>query len=104
MLEIQAIGYIGQNAKQSETKQGKQISSFTMAISQKVSKDETKTIWLNVTVYDKPQLHQYLSKGTQLLIRGTPNPRMYIAQDGQNKLSFDVTANEIKLLGTPKTP
>jgi single-strand DNA-binding protein len=41
----------------------------------------------------------YVTKGRQVFVEGRFEPREYQDQNGQTKMSLDVTANEFQLLG-----
>jgi single-strand DNA-binding protein len=49
--------------------------------------------------------HQYLRKGRQVLVEGrmngdeNGNPRIWTAQDGSPRASFEVTAQTVRFLG-----
>jgi len=110
--EITAIGNIGGDAEKRSTPAGQTVVSFSMACNRTWKNDagekQKETTWLRCTVWGKQgeAIHQYLTKGKSVLVKGrlqvdpaTGGPRMYKKSDGTTATSFEVTADNVRLLG-----
>ena len=66
-----------------------------------------ETVWFRVSVWGRQaeSCNQYLRKGRQVLVEGrlnpddNGNPRIWNAQDGTPRASFEVTAQTVRFLG-----
>jgi len=101
MKKTVIIGNIGQDAQLRTTQNGKQLASFTVAVSEKIGQQE-QTTWFNCAGWGERftgTLLQYLRKGTKVYIEGNYSPRMYQRTDGSMDISHDIMVNHIELLG-----
>src|SRR5262245_46256749 len=111
--KILLVGNLGRDPEMRYTPSGQQVTTFSMATSEKWSgqdgQQHDRTIWWRVTAWGKQAetVHQYLKKGNRVLVEGrmnadnNGNPRTWTAQDGSVRASFEVTAQTIKFL-TPR--
>lgn len=94
MIKAQAIGRIGKDAVSREVN-GKTVANFSVAA--KASKDKTQ--WVECSIWDKPNLTQYLKKGTQIYCDGEVHTEHYINKDGEIKTLLKMSVYKIELLG-----
>jgi single-strand DNA-binding protein len=112
-LEVTLIGNLGGDPEMRFTPQGQGVTNFSVATNRKWSNDageqQQETIWFRVTVWGKMAevCNQYLSKGRQVFIQGrlrpdpaTGGPRIWHTQDGETRASFEITAHNVKFLGS----
>lgn len=111
--KILLVGNLGRDPEMRYTPSGQQVTTFSMATSEKWSgqdgQQHDRTIWWRVTAWGKQAetVNQYLKKGNRVLVEGrmnadtNGNPRTWTSQDGSVRASFEVTAQTIKFL-TPK--
>jgi single-strand DNA-binding protein len=111
--KILLVGNLGRDPEMRYTPSGQQVTTFSMATSEKWSgqdgQQHDRTIWWRVTAWGKQAetVNQYLKKGNRVLVEGrmnadtNGNPRTWTAQDGSVRASFEVTAQTIKFL-TPR--
>jgi single-strand DNA-binding protein len=95
MIELTLTGHLGNDAK-SDNVGGKHVSNFSAA-----AKAGEKTVWVDCSVWEKEKLHPFLTKGTQVLIKGFPSIVQYKNSNGEPKAALKVTVNYIELLGKP---
>lgn len=78
------------------------VARFSVAVTRK-RKDGDLTTWWNVTVWrgQAKVAAQYLKKGSQVLVSGTPYLDTYL-KDGVNKEILKLDANDIQLLGSAR--
>jgi len=103
MKKTVIIGNLGQDAQIKTTQQGAQYLSFTVAVSEKRSGQETTT-WFSCSGWGDRfvtgQLGQYLRKGTKVYIEGNYSPSLFQRQDGTTDISHNLMVNQLELLGS----
>ncbi len=103
--KIMLIGYLGSDPEMRYTPDGKAVTSFRMATSNRytTSAGETReeTDWFRITVWGKQaeSCNQFLSKGKQVYVEGRLHASDWQGQDGQMRTSLEVTANRVLFLG-----
>lgn len=105
------VGNLGRDPEMRYTPSGLPVTSFSVASNRTFTRDNQQvkeTIWFKVTTWGKQAetCNNYLKKGSKVLIEGrlTPgdngSPRMWTAQDGTSRSSYDVTANTVRFLSS----
>lgn len=107
------VGNVGRDPEMRYTPSGQPVTSFSVATNRQytASSGETvkETIWFRVTTWGKQAevCNQYLKKGSKVLVEGrltpdgaTGGPRVWTAQDGTSRASFEVTASTVRFLST----
>ncbi len=104
-------GNVGKDPDMRYVPSGQAVTSFNVATSynKTANNGETikETIWIRVTTWGKlaETCNQYVKKGSKVLVEGrlnvdpaTGGPRVWKAQDGTPRASFEVTANTVRFL------
>lgn len=105
--KIMLIGNLGRDPEMRFTPSGKAVTDFSIAVNRRrrsAGGDFTDdTEWFRVVCWDRLAeiADQYLSKGTQIYVEGRVQTRRYTANDGTERTSVDVIANEMIIL-TPR--
>ena len=105
------VGNLGRDPEMRYTPSGLPVTSFSVASNRTFTRDNQQvkeTIWFKVTTWGKQAetCNNYLIKGSKVLIEGrlTPgdngSPRMWTAQDGTSRSSYEVTANTVRFLSS----
>src|SRR5439155_17867674 len=102
--KVLLIGNLGKDPEMKYTPQGKPMTTFTMAVSRRRQtpdgewKDETE--WFRIVAWQKlaEQCNEYLRKGSKVYIEGRLQTREWQGQDGQNRQTVEVVANEMMML------
>ena len=107
------VGNLGKDPEMRYTPSGQPVTSFSVATSRQYTNNagETikETVWFRVTTWGKQAevCNQYLKKGSKVLVEGrltpdgaTGGPRVWTAQDGTPRASFEVTANTVRFLSS----
>jgi single-strand DNA-binding protein len=96
MNQINIIGRMGKDPDLKTTTSGKQVASFSVAVTRQFDKE--KSDWFNVTVWGKDAdfASRYLGKGRLVAVSGRMESREY---DG--KTYWDVTADRVQGLDRP---
>ena len=119
-------GNVGRDPEMRYTPSGQAVTSFSVATNRQYSNNngETvkETVWFRVSAWGKQAetCNQYLKKGSKVLVEGrltadpaTGGPRIWNAQDGSPRASFEVSAQMVRFLssrneteggGTSSTP
>jgi single-strand DNA-binding protein len=104
MIKLLAIGHLGKDCVLNSAN-GKSVINFTVAHSEKYKNQQgeamQKTTWLECAYWtDKTTIAQYLKKGTQVFIEGTPEVKTFQKQDGTTGTSLTVRVFGVQLLGS----
>lgn len=108
MIIVEVAGYLGSDAEERFTPNGKRVISLRIAARvRQGGKDET--VWWRVSIwgdrYDK--ILPYLKKGTAVIVIGEMGkPEVYVGKDGQSQISLSLNAEIVKFspFGRPERP
>jgi single-strand DNA-binding protein len=107
------VGNLGRDPEMRYTPSGQAVTNLNVATNRTYTDNAgnqvKQTVWFRVSVWGKQaeSAHQYLRKGRQVLVEGrlnpddNGNPRIWNAQDGTPRASFEVTAETVRFLGGP---
>ena len=107
------VGNVGRDPEMRYTPSGQAVTSFSVATNRQYTNNngETikETIWFRVSAWGKTgeTCNQYLKKGSKVLVEGrltadpaTGGPRIWTAQDGNARASFEVSAQTVRFLSS----
>lgn len=107
------VGNVGRDPEMRYTPGGQAVTSFSVATNRQYTNNngETvkETIWFRVSAWGKTGevCNQYLKKGSKVLVEGrltadpaTGGPRVWTAQDGSTRASFEVSAQTVRFLSS----
>jgi len=100
------IGNLGRDPEMRYTPDGKAVTNFTVAVNRKwTSADGSpgeETTWFRVACWGKlaETTNQYLTKGRQVMVAGRISASAWTGQDGQPRASLELTAQDVKFLGS----
>ena len=103
------IGKIGQDPKLTFTSSGNPVCQFSMATSEKYTKDgqkQEKTEWHNIVIWGKiaEVCNQYLKKGSKVMIEGKIQTRTWDDKDGKKCYKTEINASQVEFLDSkPKS-
>lgn len=103
MQKITMIGNLTNDPTEREVGD-KTVCSFTVAVDRKKTKEKI-TDFFRVSAWDwlGKTCMKYLSKGRKVCVVGELQARLYDAKNGQQRLSLDVSADEIEFLSPRET-
>ena len=100
------VGRLGQDPEIRLTAGGTQVANLSLATNEAGQKDqngqrEVVTEWHKVTLWGKTAeiAGQYLKKGSLCMIRGKIQTRKWQDQQGNDRYSTEIIANEMQLMG-----
>ncbi len=103
--KIIVIGHLGRDPEMRYVPSGNPVTNFSVATSRRYttpdgeSREETE--WFRIDAWGRlaEQANQYLAKGRLVYVEGRFRSRTYQANDGQMRVSNEITATEIRFLG-----
>jgi single-strand DNA-binding protein len=103
MIKMQIIGNLGKDCVVN-TVNGKNVINFTVAHTEKYKdsqgNQQEKTTWVDCAYWaDRTGIAQYLTKGKQVYVEGTPEARSFQRNDGTPGASLSLRVRDIQLLG-----
>lgn len=102
MNRIFIIGSLGKDPEMRSTQQGTPVCTFNIATNSKRG-DKDITTWFRVTTWRglAENCYRFLRKGNKVGVTGSLTMQSYTGNDGQQRYSLDVQADEVEFL-TPK--
>lgn len=106
MVKIFIIGHLGKDAIINNVN-GKPVINFSVAHTEKYTDPQgakqEKTQWFDCAKWgDQTAVAQYLTKGTQVFIDGSPELKTFQKQDGTTGAAIVVRVGSLQLLGSPQ--
>jgi len=101
-------GRLGKDVESRFTQSGDAVANFSVAVgdSWKSASGEKKetTTWVRVVAFKKLAeiMAQYLKKGSKVLISGRMDERKYTDKEGNERSSWEVTAEKMIMLDTKR--
>ena len=96
------IGNIGADAVQRETN-GRKYTTFNVAVSTKFKNQDgsetERTTWISCARDGQSPIDQWLKKGRQVYMEGTPSVSMYTDNQGHPNCNLKLAVHRIDLLG-----
>ncbi len=103
--KVMLIGNVGQDPELRYTPDGNPVANFSIAVNRRRKigdeyKDETE--WFNIVCFSRTaeNVNQYLTKGQKVYVEGRFQSSEYVGQDGNQRKSFEVIANDVTFLST----
>jgi len=105
------VGNLGRDPEMRYTPGGQAVTNISVATNRRYTDSSgelrDETVWFRVAVWGKQaeNVNQYLKKGRSVLVEGritgdeNGNPRIWNAQDGTPRASYEVTAQTVTFLG-----
>ena len=112
--KIIIVGNLGSDPQMRYMSDGTPVTNFSVATNRRWTDSNSgqqvdETTWFRVAVWRRQAetVNQYLSKGQKVLVEGrltpdreTGGPRLWTAQDGTVKASFEITADTVRFLSS----
>ncbi|NMC85177.1 MAG: single-stranded DNA-binding protein [Anaerolineaceae bacterium] len=109
--KIVIVGRLGRDPEMRFTPTGQAVTSFSVATDRQYNdqagKPVKETVWFRVTAWGKlaETCNNFLQKGKMVLVEGrlsvdakTGGPRIWTAQDGTPRASYEIVAATVKFL------
>lgn len=104
MNRVILIGRITKDIELRSTKDGKSVTSFSLAVSR--MNKEKETDFISCVAWDKTAdlMEKYVCKGDQIAVSGKIRTRNYEDKNGQKVYATEVIVDEIQFLGGKSEP
>ncbi|MGH8274815.1 MAG: single-stranded DNA-binding protein [Gammaproteobacteria bacterium] len=100
------IGNLGADPEMRYTQSGKAVANLRIATSERwrdkqSGEQQERTEWHRVVLFGKlgEIAGEYLKKGSQVYLEGRIQTRKWQGQDGQDRYTTEIVANEMQMLG-----
>lgn len=106
LMRLTVIGNIGNDAQAREVN-GRKFVTFNVAVTAKYKDkqsgvDVEKTTWIGCVRDGLQNIDQYLKKGTQVYLEGTPSVNLYQDREGKSQAQMQMSVHTLQLLGSAK--
>ena len=104
--KVMIIGRLGRDPEMRYTPSGRPVTTFTLATSRTWNTADgerrSETEWFNVVAWGNLAeiCKQHLVKGQQVYVEGRLQTRKWQGQDGQDRYSTEIIAEEMHMLGS----
>ena len=103
VIKMYCTGNLGKDCVTNSVN-GKNVINFSIAVGQKYKNSQgeyvEKTIWVDAAYWsDNTKIADYLLKGQQVFVEGTPEVKTYQKSDGGMGASLSLRVSNIQLLG-----
>ncbi|MCC6893176.1 MAG: single-stranded DNA-binding protein [Anaerolineae bacterium] len=103
--QVIIVGNVGRSEDLKYLQTGVPVLNFSVAVNSVTGTGDQKqerTTWFRVAAWRQlaESLAPYISKGKQVMVVGTVDARPYADNAGQPAASLEITAREIRLLGS----
>lgn len=94
------VGYLGAEPKTSITQNGHQLTTFSVATTERTSNEQQQTEWHNIVTWNKLAdiALKYLHKGSCVLIQGRLHTRNYNDNNNVKHYVTEIVAERLQLL------
>ncbi|MCW8982679.1 MAG: single-stranded DNA-binding protein, partial [Gammaproteobacteria bacterium] len=100
------VGNLGKDPEMRYTADSKAVANLTIATSEQwkdknTGQNQEKTEWHRVVAFGRLAeiMGEYLKKGSQVYIEGKIQTRKWQDQQGQDRYTTEVVANDLQMLG-----
>jgi single-strand DNA-binding protein len=105
--KVIVVGNLGQDPETRYMPSGSAVTNFTVATNESWKDKQTgeqrdRTEWHRVATFNRLAeiAAEYLRKGSQVYIEGKLRTRKWQGQDGQDRYTTEIVADEMQMLGT----
>src|SRR6266568_6351155 len=105
--KIMLIGNLGKDPEFSVTSGGTAVAKFSLAVNRYMKDKATgerkeETEWFNIVVWNQlaEVCEKYLHKGSKVYIEGRLTQRKWTDNQGAQRISVEVIANDLEMLDT----
>ncbi|MBE2268946.1 MAG: single-stranded DNA-binding protein [Anaerolinea sp.] len=103
--QLIVLGNVGRDPEMRYTQSGVAVCSFSVAVTRRFGTGEQrqeKTVWVRVSCWNKlaETANQYVRKGMQLMVVGSPEVSAYLDKSGQPQASLELRADNFQMLGS----
>lgn len=100
MNKLIIIGNLTRDPEWRSTDNGKTVCNFNVAVNKRTRSDHPEAEYFRVTAWEQlgENCARYLAKGKKVCVVGTVSARAYTSNNGESRVSLEVTAQEVEFL------
>ena len=108
MNRVTLVGRLGADPELKTTTSSRQVVNFRMATDESYTdtsgERQEKTEWHRIVAWQRTAelVHQYLSKGSQVLVEGRLQTRKWQDKEGNDRYSTEIVAFNVQFLGSKR--
>lgn len=98
MNTITVAGHLGADPEVRYTSSNQKVTSFSLAVRSRKSKDQENTIWFRITLWGEQfdKMVPHLKKGSALIVIGElQKPEIFTDREGKPQVSTGITASSL---------
>ncbi|MDR1607002.1 MAG: single-stranded DNA-binding protein [Deltaproteobacteria bacterium] len=101
--KVMLIGHLGRDPEMRRTQNGKNVTNFTMATSERWN-NEDRVEWHRIVLFDRlaEVAKDYLRKGSQIYIEGRIQTKSWEDQTGAKRSSVEIVGSNLVILSTKR--
>ena len=100
------MGRLTNDAELKTTNQGTSVTSFSIAVDRAYAKqgEDRQTDFINIVAWRSTAefITKYFRKGSMIALTGSLQTRKYQDRNGNNRMAYEVVANEVSFCGDKK--
>ena len=101
------VGHLGQDPEMKALPSGSYVTNISVATTEswkdkQTGQQQDRTEWHRIVFFNRLAeiAGEYLKKGSQVYVEGKLQTRKWQAQDGSDRYSTEIVANELQMLGS----
>lgn len=100
MNKLIIIGNLTRDPESRYTAEGKQVTTFTVAVNRRTQKEHPEADYFRVSCWEglAGLAAKYLKKGKKVCVAGPVRCQAFSARDGSPAASLEITAHEVEFL------
>jgi single-strand DNA-binding protein len=106
MIQIQTIGYVGNDAT-AATYEDKKVVNFSIAHTEKIKQKNGAEIeltqWVNCSYWTTAKIEEHIKKGSCLFIQGELRVSLYDMPSGDKNFRLDCRVTKIEFISSKKS-
>ena len=94
------VGYVGAEPKSTTTQNGHQLTTFSVATTERTGNEQQQTEWHNIVTWNRlaEVAAMFLHKGSCVLIQGRVRTRNYLDNNNVKHYVTEIIADRLQLL------
>ncbi|HEY6244999.1 MAG TPA: single-stranded DNA-binding protein [Pyrinomonadaceae bacterium] len=107
--KITMVGNVGRDPEFRQLNDGARVCNFNVAVNEttrdKTGKSSSSATWFRITVWGERAAvcARSLKKGSAVYVAGRLKPRQWQDKSGENRLSLEVKATDVRFFGLPNS-
>lgn len=105
LIEMLLIGQVASEPKR-KTINGQEVLNWNMAYNNRWEGPDgemkERTTWVSCSLWNRPEIAEYLKKGSLVFVQGEPDAHLFIEKDGNQKAQLNLKVKRIRQVLGPE--